>query len=80
MACLFKLFLGPGDNFWKSYDENRSAIHAYNIAGDLRHAGDPSHAIDDFKNYAGDVHNFLKKYPQDLTLVYKDAAIVYNLR
>ena len=23
---LSKLFLGPGDNFWKSYDENRSVI------------------------------------------------------
>ena len=25
MARLSRLFLGPGDNFWKSYDENRFA-------------------------------------------------------
>ena len=52
---------------------------SYKPAGDLRSAGDPSPAIDDFKNYAGDVwfcfrHNFFKNYPQDLKLVYKDAA------
>ena len=50
----------------------------YVTAGDLRSAGDPSPAIDDFKNYAGDVwfcfrHNFFRNYPQDLKLVYKDA-------
>jgi hypothetical protein len=28
---------------------------SYNTAGDLRPAGDPSPAIDDFKNYMGDV-------------------------
>jgi hypothetical protein len=43
-------------------------------AGDLRSAGDPSPAIDDFKNYAADVwfcfrHNFFENYPQDLKLV-----------
>ena len=42
---------------------------SYKTAGDLRSAGDPSPAIDDLKNYAGDVcfcfrHNFLKNYPQ----------------
>ena len=47
---------------------------SYKPAGDLRSAGDPSPAIDDFKNYAGDVwfcfrHNFSKNYPQDLKLV-----------
>ena len=62
------LFLGPGDIFWKCYDENRPAIHT---AGDLQSAGDPSPAIDDFKNYMGDVwfsfrHNFFKNYLQDL--------------
>ena len=46
----------------------------YITAGDLRHAGDPSPAIDDFKNYAGDVwfgfcHNFSKNYLQDLKIV-----------
>ena len=40
--------------------------YAYKPAGDLRSAGDPSPAIDDFKNYAVDVcfrfrHNFSKK-------------------
>jgi hypothetical protein len=35
-------------------------------------------AIDDFKNYAGDVwfgfcHNFFKNYLQDITIVLKDA-------
>ena len=38
----------------------------YKTAGDLRPAGDPSPAIGDSKNYAGDVwfffrHNFFKK-------------------
>ena len=28
---------------------------SYIIDNDLRHAGDPSPTIDDFKNYAGDV-------------------------
>ena len=28
---------------------------SYKTAGDLRSAGDPSPAIDDFKNYMGDV-------------------------
>jgi hypothetical protein len=47
-------------------------------AGDLRPAGDPSPAIDDFKNCGGNVwfchgfcfrHNFSKNYPQDLKIV-----------
>jgi hypothetical protein len=48
-------------------------------AGDLRPAGDPAPAIDDFKNYMGDVwfglcHKFfLKNYLQDLKIVWKDA-------
>ena len=47
-------------------------------AGILRCAGDPSPAIDDFKNYAGDVwfcfrHNFFKNYPQYLKMVQNDA-------
>ena len=47
---------------------------SYKPAGDLRSVGDPSPAIDDFKNYVGDVcfcfrHNFFKNYPQDLKLV-----------
>jgi hypothetical protein len=38
----------------------------YINAGDLRSAGDPSPAVDDFKNYVGDVwfgfrHSFSKK-------------------
>jgi hypothetical protein len=46
----------------------------YITAGDLRSAGDPSPAIDDFKNYTGDVwfgfrHNFFKNYLQDLKIV-----------
>ena len=50
----------------------------YNTAGDLRSAGDPSPAIDDFKNYAADVwfcfpHNFSKNYLQDLKIVQNDA-------
>ena len=49
----------------------------YITAGDLRPAGDPSHAIDDFK-IAGDVwfgfcHKFYKNYLQDLKIVQKDA-------
>ena len=41
---------------------------SYKTAGDLRSAGDPSPAIDDFKNYAGDAwfcfrHNYFKNYP-----------------
>ena len=47
---------------------------SYKPAGDLRSAGDPSPAIDDFKNYAGDVcfcfrHNVFKNHPWDLKLV-----------
>ena len=47
---------------------------SYITAGHLRPAGDPSPAIDDFKNYAGDVwfcfrHNVFKYYPQDLKIV-----------
>ena len=50
----------------------------YNTVGDLRSAGDPSPAIDDFKNYASDVwfcfrHDFFKNYPQDLKIVQNDA-------
>jgi hypothetical protein len=45
-------FLGPG--------------LPYITAGDLRPAGDPTPAIDDFKNYTGEIwfsfgHNFFKK-------------------
>ena len=52
---------------------------SYKPAGDLRSAGDPSPAIDDFKNYTGDVwlcfhHNLLKNYLQDLKIVQKDAS------
>jgi hypothetical protein len=41
----------------------------YITAGDLRPAGDPSPAIDDFKNYAGDewfgfCHTFSKSIPR----------------
>ena len=44
---------------------------SYKSAGDLRSAGDPSPAIDDFKNYTSDVwfcfrHNFIKNYPPGL--------------
>ena len=49
---------------------------SYKPAGDLRSAGDPSPAIDDFKNYAADAwffKFFFKNYPQDLKLVQKDA-------
>ena len=47
---------------------------SYKTAGDLRSAGDPSPAIDDFKNYMGDAwfcfrHNFFKNYPQYLKMV-----------
>jgi hypothetical protein len=43
----------------------------YKTAGNLRPAGNPSPAIDDFKNYVGDVwfcfrHNFFKNYLHDL--------------
>jgi hypothetical protein len=39
----------------------------YNTAGDLRPSGDPSPAIDDFKNFGGDAwfcfrHNVFKIY------------------
>ena len=52
MARFSRLFLGPG--------------LPYITAGDLRPAGDPTPAIDYFKNYVGDVwfgfgHNFLEK-------------------
>ena len=51
---------------------------SYKTGGDLRSAGDPSPAIDDFKDYAGDVwfcfrHKFFKKNPQYLKMVQKDA-------
>ena len=48
---------------------------SYKTAGDLRSAGDPSPAIDDFKNNAGDAQGFVfvitfsKTYPEDLKLV-----------
>ena len=47
---------------------------SYKPAGDLRSAGDPSTAIDDFKNYVGDVsscfrYNFSKNYLQDIKIV-----------
>ena len=50
---------------------------SYKTGGDLRSAGDPSSAIDDFKKCVADVwfcfrHNFFKNYPQDLKLVQKD--------
>ena len=46
---------------------------SYKTAGDLRSAGDPSPAIDDFKNYMGDVllnfcHNFFQKLSPDAPL------------
>ena len=52
----------------------------YKTAGGLRPAGDPSPAIDDFKNYAGDVwtcflNNFFKNYLQDLKIVQNDATL-----
>ena len=52
---------------------------SYKTAGDLRSAGDPSPAIDDFKNYAADVwfcfrHNFFENYPQDIKIVSKDTS------
>ena len=64
MAHIPRLFLGPGDNFWKKNFTKTDL--PYITAGDLRFAGDPSPAIDDFKNYVGDVwfcfrHNFFKK-------------------
>ena len=51
----------------------------YSTAGNLRPTGDPSPAIDDSKNYMGDVwfcfhHNFFKNYPEDLKIVQKDAS------
>ena len=51
----------------------------YNTTSDMRSARVPLPAIDDFKNYAGDVwfwfrHNFFKNYPQYLKMVYKDAS------
>jgi hypothetical protein len=51
---------------------------SYKTAGDLRSAGDPSPAINDFINYVGDVwfrfrHNFFKNYPGGLKIVQKDA-------
>ena len=54
---------------------------SYKTAGDLRSAGDPSPAIDDFKNYVGDVwfcfrHNYFKNYPQYLKMGQKDAPRV----
>ena len=62
--------------FEKSYNENRYVYVMYTIkpAGELRSAGDPSPAIDDFKNYVGDVwfcfrHNFSENYLQDLKIV-----------
>ena len=46
----------------------------YKTAGDLRSAGDPSPAIDDFKNYADDVwfcfrYNVFMSYPHALKIV-----------
>ena len=47
---------------------------SYKPAGDLRSAGDPSPAIDDFKNYMGDAwfcfrRKYFKNYPQYLKMV-----------
>ena len=60
---------------------------SYLIANDLRLAGDPSPAIDDFKNYMGDVwvcfrHNFFKNYPKDLKRKFRNTrhTIIYNVR
>ena len=57
---------------------------SYIIDNDLRHAGDPSPTIDDFKNYMGDVcvcfrDKFFYTYPQDLKKVQKDAPHDHNI-
>ena len=51
----------------------------YKTVGNLRPAGDPSPAIDDFKNYVGDIwfcfrHNFFKNYLQDQKIVLKSGS------
>ena len=51
MARLSKLFLGPGDIFFEKVMTKTDL--SYNTAGDLRSAGDPSPAIDDFKKLYG---------------------------
>ena len=46
---------------------------SYKTAGDLRSAGDPSPAIDDLKNYMGDVwFCFRHKYFKNLSPVLKN--------
>ena len=52
MARLPGLFLGPGHDLFGKVMAKTDL--PYKTAGDLRSAGDPSPAIDDFKNYAGD--------------------------
>ena len=52
MARLSGLFSGPGDSFRKAMTKTDLQ---YITAVDLRPAGDPSPAIDDFENYTGDV-------------------------
>ena len=78
MAPLSRLFLGPGMwthmTIFKKVMTKTDLTYAYKPAGDMRSAGDPSPAIDDFKNYMGDIwfcfrHNFFENYPQDLKLV-----------
>ena len=71
MAHISRPFLSTGENFEIFMTKTDLS---YKTAGDLRSAGDPSPAIDDFKNYAGDVwfcfrHNFFKNYPQYLKMV-----------
>ena len=80
MARLSRLVSSPGDNFLKKFMTKTDL--SYEPAGDLRSAGDPSPAIDDFKNYAGDIwfcfhHDFFKKLSPELkTSLEKDAPRV----
>jgi hypothetical protein len=58
-------FLGLGDHLWKKL-WRKQICPTILLRGDLRPAGDPAPAIDDSKNYMGDVwfcfrHNFFKK-------------------
>ena len=73
MARLSRLVLSPGDGIIFEKVMTKTNL-SYKSAGDLRSAGDPSPAIDDFKNYMGDVwfcfrHNYFKNYPQYLKMV-----------
>ena len=70
---LSRPFLGPGDNFSKSYDENHLPYNNAGSAGDLRSAGDPSPARACFVRAgalrSGFRHNFSGNYLQDLKMV-----------